>query len=219
MYADSVGADDGAVGRVDHSRRICAARSLRGADDQAVGADARAGVGRVLDLRAGSAVDVAGADNRIVGAQTAADANAGVRARDEEEACAVSVADADVFDRSGLADRQVGRLGGGDGDQRGSRAQKNSLSKPHIYTLQRMGCSDRRAGPLLFAPCEARDQRKAQPIRSVATIAAHHCHVKRYDLCLTSNCLAMWQSCHFARISLALNGQRAHRARRARRRS
>lgn len=63
-----------------------------------------------------------------------------------------------------------------------------------------MGCSDRRTG-LCYAPCEARDQRKHSAIRSVATIDAHHCNVKRSNSCLTSNCLAMWQSCHFVRLA------------------
>ena len=66
-----------------------------------------------------------------LGANTAADAEAGFGAGDVEEACAVGGADANVFNSSSLLRGKVGSLSSGNSRETRDRSEKEALSELH----------------------------------------------------------------------------------------
>ena len=82
--------------------------------------------------RAGNrAQDPTVVDEKALDTGLSRDLQAGVGARDVEETGAGEVADTDVIDRSGLADRKVCRVGEASRGERGCRAQKQAFGSVH----------------------------------------------------------------------------------------
>jgi hypothetical protein len=73
---------------------------------------------------------------QIIHADEAADAKAGVGARDEEEASAVRVADADVFGGGSLA-RKIRCVSAGNGSEASGGAEKKARSSSRLATPTR----------------------------------------------------------------------------------
>ena len=90
---------------------------------------------RAIAVEAGAANAVVGAKAAELAEHQAADPQTGLGAGDVEEAGAIGVADADIFDGSRLGGRQIGGAGPrrqhGSGQAR-SRTQKKSFEQFHV---------------------------------------------------------------------------------------
>ncbi len=90
--------------------------------------------GEAREVTAARNVAAVGADVAVFGASAARDAQAGVGARDVEEAGTVGGADADVLDRNRLLHRQVGGLSPAHDGQPRRRTQEKALDELHCET-------------------------------------------------------------------------------------
>ena len=95
---------------------------------------------RAIAVEAGAADAVVGAKAAELAEHQAADPQTGLGAGDVEEAGAIGVADADIFDGRGLGGRQIGGAGArrqnGHSQARG-RTQKKPLEKSHVKSPSR----------------------------------------------------------------------------------
>ena len=126
-------------------RHLALAGAARDLDAEEGAERAVAGLGAGIDVDAGEAAElrgvagaggVAGPFGHVAGfeAGTAADAQAGIGARDVEEARAVGAADPHVLDRDRLLNGKVGRLCTRNGGQPRRRSEKKALHELHSET-------------------------------------------------------------------------------------
>src|SRR5690606_28727154 len=102
-----------------------------------VGEAIRTGIGRTRPARRVAERDAVAARGANLVEDVTGNAQAGLGAGDVEEAGAVDVADADVFDGLGLGDDdRVGRLGAGDGKGRNRGAEDKALDVHFLTSSQ-----------------------------------------------------------------------------------